>query len=137
MVGSYVLICVVLRLSPLLIIKGFLILTPLFSNQTRASTLDHSTSHQTNPRILAFFPLLIPDTQPAKPFSVSHPQLIHSSTLGDPALSLPSLLLKVPMGHLEQHHHSSGGGCGFIVGTSHKMFVPVLSHDPSCTSSLR
>lgn len=36
------LISIVLRLSPLLLMKEFLILTPLFSNQTRASTLDHS-----------------------------------------------------------------------------------------------
>lgn len=86
MVSSYVLIYVASSPSPLLIMKEYLILTPLFSNQTGASTLTAClTSHQASPHILTFFPSLSPDPQPAEPFSLPRPRLAPSGTSWGPA----------------------------------------------------
>ena len=146
MVSSYMLIYIASRPSPLLIMKEYLILTPLFSNQTTASTLTtHLTSHQTNPHTRIFFPLLVPDTQPTKPFSLLHPQLVHSSTSWDPAAlhcfaaiftspaahgpcGTPAAASPPPRERMWLHHGDHDTKC---------LSISLFSHDPSCTSYLK
>lgn len=126
------LICIASRPSPLLIMKGYLILTPFFSNQTRASTLTTRLHTQitiflsSSPRssqtlsLLNLSHSLIPNSYTPAPHGILQPCTVLLQ-------SLPSLLLKVPVGHLQQHHHSSGRECGFLVGTTTQKVCLFLS----------